>query len=92
VEQTLAKTFLPALFGDSYGDDTTNPRRQFACLKAMNLIALGLSSDNKQTILQGKDTGRWLLVLPSTVNRVSSCGMQDPHQIFHLSVTDAMQH
>jgi hypothetical protein len=31
VEQTLAKTFLPALFGDSYDDDT-NPQRQLSCL------------------------------------------------------------
>jgi hypothetical protein len=30
-EQALAKTFLPALFGDSYDDDT-NPRCHFACL------------------------------------------------------------
>jgi hypothetical protein len=31
VEQTLAKTFLPALFGDSY-DNATGPWHKFACL------------------------------------------------------------
>jgi hypothetical protein len=31
VERALAKTFLPALFGDSY-DGNTVPWRQFACL------------------------------------------------------------
>jgi hypothetical protein len=34
----------------------------------MNLLASGLSRDNKRTILQGKGTGGWLSVLPSTVN------------------------
>jgi hypothetical protein len=36
--------------------------------KALNLIASGLSRNNKRTILRGKDTGGWLSVLPSTVN------------------------
>jgi hypothetical protein len=32
VERALAKTFLLALFGDSYDDDTDPRRHQFACL------------------------------------------------------------
>jgi hypothetical protein len=36
--------------------------------KAMTSIVLGLSSNNKWTILQGKDTGKWLSVLLLKVN------------------------
>jgi hypothetical protein len=45
--------------------------------KVMNLIAAGLSRDNKQTILRGKDTGRWLSVLPSTVNNGTELSAQE---------------
>jgi hypothetical protein len=125
VEQTLAKTFLPTLFGDEYDDN--DPRRALAGLpvkwaglaipdpttlaqpnyeasillcsqsvdvfrstdhlkvirdvkaelklrnaakneSSLNGLASKMSYDNRRTILRGKETGQWLLVLPSTVN------------------------
>jgi hypothetical protein len=54
--------------------------------KAMNSIALGLSSNNKWMILLGKDTGRWLWVLPSPVN-----GMELLAQEFRGSVLKTKQ-
>ncbi len=69
--------------------------------KAMNLIASGLSRDNKRTILRGRILAGGCLYShrQSTAQNswykssvtASSCAMQDPRQIFHLSVTDAMQ-
>jgi hypothetical protein len=35
---------------------------------SLNNLALKMSCDNRRTILRGKETGQWLLVLPSTVN------------------------
>jgi hypothetical protein len=35
---------------------------------SLNDLALKISCDNRRTILRGKETGQWLLILPSTVN------------------------
>jgi hypothetical protein len=35
---------------------------------SLNNLALKMSCGNRRTILRGKETGQWLLVLPSTVN------------------------
>jgi hypothetical protein len=130
-EQTLAKTFLPTLFGDEYNEDDPRPalaglpvkwavlaipdpttsaqpnyeasillcshilaafrrvnvfqstdhlkviRDVKAKLKlrnaaksesSLNNLASKMSCDNRRTILRGKETGQWLLVLPSIVN------------------------
>jgi hypothetical protein len=131
IEQTLAKTFLPTLFGDDYDND--DPRRALAGLhvkwaglaipdpttlaqpnyeasillyshimaafggvdvfqstdhlkvirevkaklklrnaatseSSLKDLASKMSCNNRRTILRGKETGQWLLVLPSTVN------------------------